>query len=358
MEYEDYLRWCAGHFEREGKVAYGMQVEDVAAGERNQDGQVLNWEVTARTQNGELIKRRAKHVVIAVGGRPVIPQNLQGLKHVAHSSQFASSIKQIQQREKGRQPRFVVLGNGQSAAEIYNDLTERFPESEVRLVIKGASLRPSDDSPFVNEVFDPDRVDGIYEQEASARAAALALDKGTNYGVVRLNLLEHLYDQLYLQRLQNPDPSTWRCQIMNNRVVRKAEPGTGSSILLKFGRTTATPNSPESEVEEIIETDYVFAATGYQRNAHEEMLGSVKDFLHAEDNKFKIARDYRIVMKEGGIEGGAGVWLQGCNEGTHGLSDTLLSILAVRSGELVESMFGDAASSSSTAAFQARMSKL
>ncbi|KFZ18580.1 hypothetical protein V501_01136 [Pseudogymnoascus sp. VKM F-4519 (FW-2642)] len=35
----------------------------------------------------------------------------------------------------------------------------------------------------------------------------------------------------------------------------------------------------------------------------------------------------------------AGVWLQGCNERTHGLSDTLLSILAVRSGELVRSIF-------------------
>jgi L-ornithine N5-oxygenase len=32
--------------------------------------------------------------------------------------------------------------------------------------------------------------------------------------------------------------------------------------------------------------------------------------------------------------------LQGCNEKTHGLSDSLLSILAVRGGEMVESIFG------------------
>jgi L-ornithine N5-oxygenase len=148
MEYEDYLRWCASHFEKEEKVAYGMQVEDVEAGERNADGNIVNWKITALSQNGQRIVRRARHVVIAVGGRPVIPENLQGLKHVAHSSQFASSIGRIQQREKGRTPRFVVLGSGQSAAEIYNDLSERFPESEVKLVIKGASLRPSDDSPL------------------------------------------------------------------------------------------------------------------------------------------------------------------------------------------------------------------
>jgi L-ornithine N5-oxygenase len=148
MEYEDYLRWCASHFEKEDKVAYGMQVEDVEAGDRNTDGKIVNWKVTALSQNGERVVRKSRHVVIAVGGRPVIPQNLQGLKHVAHSSQFASSVGQIQQREQGRTPRFVVLGSGQSAAEIYNDLSERFPDSEVRLVIKGASLRPSDDSPL------------------------------------------------------------------------------------------------------------------------------------------------------------------------------------------------------------------
>lgn len=148
MEYEDYLRWCASHFEKEGKVGYGMEVEGVRVGERGANGKVTSWEVTARTSNGDLVRRKAKHVVIAVGGRPVIPKNLQGLKRIAHSSQFASNITQIQEREKGRQLRFAVLGSGQSAAEIFNDLSSRFPDADVKLIIRGASLRPSDDSPL------------------------------------------------------------------------------------------------------------------------------------------------------------------------------------------------------------------
>ena len=148
LEYEDYLRWCAGHFEREGKVAYGMEVEGVRVAEKSKDGKVTSFSVTARDQNGSLVIRRARHVVIAVGGRPIIPQNLQGLKHVAHSSQFATTISKIQQRKAGRPLRFAVVGSGQSAAEIFNDLWERFPDSQVKLIIKGASLRPSDDSPL------------------------------------------------------------------------------------------------------------------------------------------------------------------------------------------------------------------
>jgi L-ornithine N5-oxygenase len=148
-EFEDYLRWCAEHFEKEGRVGYGMEVESVRPGEKNSEGKVTSWEVTALdARTGNSVTRRARHVVIAIGGRPVVPQNMQGLKHVAHSSQFASSITQIQQREEGRKLRFAVIGSGQSAAEIFNDLWERFPDAEVKLVIRGASLRPSDDSPL------------------------------------------------------------------------------------------------------------------------------------------------------------------------------------------------------------------
>lgn len=148
LEYEDYLRWCASHFERDGKVSYGMEVEGLRVGSRDSNGKVTSWDVTARDQSGNSVTRSARKVVIAIGGKPVIPQCLRGLKHVAHSSQFSSTIAQIQAKDAARPLKFVVLGSGQSAAEIFNDISERFPNAEVKLIIKGRSLRPSDDSPL------------------------------------------------------------------------------------------------------------------------------------------------------------------------------------------------------------------
>lgn len=148
VEYEDYLRWCASHFEKEGKVAYGMEVEDVSIGSRGKDGKVDSFDVNARNQHGELIRRRARHIVIAVGGKAIIPTNLQGLKHVYHSSKSAGAIRAIKEGNSDRQLRFAVVGGGQSAAEIFNHLSDSFPNAQVRLIIKGASLRPSDDSPL------------------------------------------------------------------------------------------------------------------------------------------------------------------------------------------------------------------
>lgn len=148
MEYEDYMRWCASFFESDGCVEYGMEATGVNEGEKSTDGKVSSFVVSARTCSGESVSRRARHVVIAVGGRPSIPSSLQGLKRVYHSSQFANAIGKIQEDASVRPLKFAVVGGGQSAAEIFNDIWSRFPDAQVRLIIKGSSLRPSDDSPL------------------------------------------------------------------------------------------------------------------------------------------------------------------------------------------------------------------
>jgi L-ornithine N5-oxygenase len=110
----------------------------------------------------------------------------------------------------------------------------------------------------VNEIFDPDRVDGIYNQDPSERAAAIAQDRGTNYGVVRLELLEQLYEKLYMQNLRYSDESKWPARILSNRTVLSASQSTDSKVLLKLGSQDIAITAEELEV------DYVFTATGYQ----------------------------------------------------------------------------------------------
>ena len=176
----------------------------------------------------------------------------------------------------------------------------------------------------VNEIFDPDRVDGIYNQNASERAAAIALDRGTNYGVVRLELLEHLYEKLYMQRLRNSDESKWPARILANHTVLSASQSKDSRVILKL-------RSPKQHAitEEELEVDYIFTATGYRRNAHEEMLSDLKPLLAKSSGvseKLPVSRDYQVLYDEGKInKHQAGIWLQGCNEETHGVSASLCS---------------------------------
>jgi L-ornithine N5-oxygenase len=166
-------------------------------------------------------------------------------------------------------------------------------------------------------------VDGIYTQDPSERSAAIAMDRGTNYGVVRLTLLEHLYEKMYMQRLQNPDETQWRCRIIPNRTVLSASQSSNSSILLRLGES-----DQNSRVEEDLEVDHVFTATGYVRNAHENMLSQVSALLPKDERKFNVGRDYRVAFDDSKVDRSAGVWLQGCNEGTHGVSCSFSPYLA------------------------------
>lgn len=63
------------------------------------------------------------------------------------------------------------------------------------------------------------------------------------------------------------------------------------------------------------------------------------------EQRWSVGRNYGVQFEKGTVSSDAGLWLQGCNEGTHGLSDTLLSILAVRGGEMVDNIFGSKTSS-------------
>ncbi|KAH7395459.1 L-lysine 6-monooxygenase (NADPH-requiring)-domain-containing protein [Cadophora sp. MPI-SDFR-AT-0126] len=338
LEYEDYLRWCASHFE--DRVSYGQEVVEVSPDINVRNGKVAQFRVIARdVVTGELSTRIARHVVIAVGGKGKIPAELpQFHSKVVHSSKYSQQVATALP-DQSKAYNIAVIGNGQSAAEIFNDLPARYPNAKVTLVIKGTALRPSDDSPFVNEIFDPERVDGIFAEGAALREQRIKADKATNYGVVRLGLLEHLYERFYMQRLKSEDEHDWQVRLRTNREVAKSKEVDGK-LLLSFGKVVedATPGGKEELL-----VDAVFVATGYERNAHEGMLIKMRGLLTEtarELKKFPVRRDYKIAFDENKVAPNAGVWLQGCNESTHGLSDTLLSILAVRGGELVQSMFG------------------
>jgi L-ornithine N5-monooxygenase len=204
----------------------------------------------------------------------------------------------------------------------------------------------------VNEVFDPERVDDFYQGPANARHIALTADRSTNYSVVRLELLEQIYRDLYEQRVKESDEAQWQHRILSTREITKVTRSTTTTT------TTSNSNKPEKlnltlkntnplipppeATPETLKVDAVILATGYTRNAHEALLRNLEHLRPQADKQWRVRRDYKVEMDDSKVSADAGIWLQGCNESTHGLSDTLLSTLAVRGGEVVESIFGRA----------------
>lgn len=217
--------------------------------------------------------------------------------------------------------------------------------------------------------------------------------------MVRLELIERLYETMYDQRREfGPDERTWPHRILGGRSIEEVSEIGADKLRIRLKRVDESV--PDDAIngyssEEVLEdVDLVIAATGYQRNAHIDMLRDswrmlpevpaanrggrrpvdgweiCEGSIDAGSRKMEVGRDYRVRYAPGTVAPDAGVWLQGCCEATHGvsfliltflqpplveawtnkydgvqLSDTLLSVLATRSGEIVKSIFPAAAKS-------------
>ncbi len=337
LEFDDYLTWAASHFEN--VVDYSQEVQTIHPRDLGGTGQHDCFEVITRNvATGGTSSVLTRHVVIAVGGQPSRPP-IFPVAHakILHSSEYNTRIEKVLP-DKGKDYTIAIIGSGQSGAEVFNDLHARYPNAKTRLVFRDTALRPSDDSPFVNEVFNPEAVDTFFEQPDDFRYHNLKRNKATNYSVVRLELIEKLYHEMYLQGIRQPNKNLWQHQILPSReITAVVDQMAGEKLELTL--SSLDPLSKGST--ETLVVDAIVLATGYRRDAHVEMLRGCQVVNGNRDGLWKVGRDYALKLDPQSVDEGVGIWLQGCNEGTHGLADSLLSILATRSGELVHSMFGD-----------------
>ena len=147
-EYNDYMSWCAAHFK--DSVQYGQETISVSPiGSR--DGPITSWRIASKNvDNNQTSLVASKKVVIAVGGRPRVPPFLSNMNtdsRIIHSSAYAHAIPRLL-TDTQKAHSFAVIGGGQSAAEIFNDLQSRYPNSTVNLFTGASALKPSDDSPL------------------------------------------------------------------------------------------------------------------------------------------------------------------------------------------------------------------
>jgi L-ornithine N5-oxygenase len=308
-EFNDYLGWAAGQFE--DSCRYGEEVFEVLP--EKQGGEVSLLRVRSRDGNGRVQERLARNLVVSIGGTPNIPEafrTLRGDARVFHSSSYLKNI--------GRHPearRVAILGAGQSAAEIFMDLQGRPGAPQVDLIMRARSIRPSDDSPFVNEVFNADFTDYMYSRGSDERAALLDEFSQTNYAVADLDLIQQIYKVFYDQKVARGN----RLRMLRQhdvRAVRAASDGVHLTLLDR-----------DVQRESTVRYDAVVLATGYARDQHRDLLQPLAPYLGDHD----VDRYYRL---KGTPDFHPGIYLQGACEDSHGLSDTLLSVTSVRTGEI------------------------
>jgi L-ornithine N5-oxygenase len=312
-EFNDYLAWAASHFE--AQCAYGEEVIEVAP---VGDGpEVTLLRVRSRGADGHVQERLARHLVLGVGGTAHIPacfRPLRGDPRVFHTQRYLAEIEKHADAQ-----RVAVIGAGQSATEVFLDLHKRPNAPQVDLVMRARSIKPSDDSPFVNEIFNADFTDYVFHRASDDRAALLEEFWHTNYAAPDRDLLEQLFDVLYQQRVTGQE----RHRFLRRHEVRSAR-ATANGIFLAMRDLDAGHEKTERY-------DAVVLGTGYERDMHKSLLAPLAPYL----GDFEVDRFYRLQSSPQLLPR---IYLQGACEATHGLSDTLLSVTAVRTHEIGQNL--------------------
>ncbi|NUT46288.1 MAG: lysine N(6)-hydroxylase/L-ornithine N(5)-oxygenase family protein [Saccharothrix sp.] len=317
VEFHDYFEWAAGRVD--DLVSYDHDVVDVRP--VVEGGVIGHFDVVSRTSAGDVEVRRARNLVLATGLRPALPEGVTPSARVWHNRDFLTRVEELADPR-----RLVVVGAGQSGAEVTAHLHERFPSAEVCAVFARYGYSPADDSPFVNRIFDPAAVDDYFVAPEQVKRKLMDYHGNTNYAVVDQELIAELYRRVYREKVLGRQ----RLRLLNlSRVAGLDERRDGLSVTVESLGTGA---------REVLEADAIVYATGYHEADPTELLGDLAGrCARDEHGRLSVGRDYRLETDDDLL---AGLYLQGGTEHTHGISSSLLSNTSVRVGEILRSVLG------------------
>ncbi|WP_033287825.1 lysine N(6)-hydroxylase/L-ornithine N(5)-oxygenase family protein [Amycolatopsis jejuensis] len=316
VEFHDYFEWAAAKVD--DLVSYGSEVVSV---EPVLDGdEVAYFDVRAEL-GGELTELRARNLVLGTGLRAKLPDGVVPGERIWHNSELLHRVEGLRDSDARR---FVVVGAGQSAAEVAALLHDEFPRAEVCAVFARYGYSPADDSAFANRIFDPEAVDSFYAASEPVKDRLMRYHGATNYSAVDLDLIDELYRRRYREKVLGEE----RLRLFNvSRPVEIADLGT---------HVRTTVESLATGERAVLDADAVIYATGYLPADPTPLLGDLAARCHRDDEgRLRVERDYRITT-DPAVRGG--LYLQGGTEHTHGITSSLLSNTAVRVGEILQSI--------------------
>jgi lysine/ornithine N-monooxygenase/predicted FMN-binding regulatory protein PaiB len=318
-EYHDYLEWVARAFD--DQVRYGTAVRKVVP-ECTGDGappSLLRVHVE-NLSTGVASVLRARNVVYACGGTPYLPPGCDKPgPRLLHSSDFLSRIPRALP-DRAAPCEVAVVGNGQSAGEIVAHILAQYPGARVHLFLSGFALHAADSSPFINEAFFSQQADEVFAASKPQRKALLDELRGTNYGVTDTDLIDTLYRQAYSDEVRG----------QQRLVLHRFSELVSARDLGPRAELVSRQCDGDSAVQ--LAYDCIVMATGYRRQIDTEVFEDVLPLIcRTEDGSLQLTRQYRVETVDSMA---FGLYVQGYGEESHGIGDTLLSLLPFRSHEI------------------------
>lgn len=318
IEFSDYLRWVASALSKVS-IRLGCGCAAIEA-RKNAAGEVTGW--LARLSDGSSVASR--YLVVGIGRDAYLPPVFDRLpgSRLIHSTQYRPRLAELSREFPYR---VTVVGGAQSAAEMFRALQHDLPNASLTWVMRSITLAAYDKAKFANELYFPAFVDEFFAARPQAREQILDEMHKTNYSGVDPELLESLYCEFYLDRLTKQN----RKHLITMADITAAEMSADDIVLELTDRRTGAATE--------LRQDLLFLGTGFNRGMPALIRGLGRSLGL---RQIQVSRPYRLMLDQ---PGGAACYLQGVSEASHGIADSLLSVVGHRAADIVHDILSQRA---------------
>jgi lysine N6-hydroxylase len=308
-EFESYYAWAAA---------------SLTAVELDQEVQQVGFDngFTIRTTRGSV---RSRDLCIGVGPVPSVPSCVQGQlgQTMLHAADFLDHPGVTDGR------RVVVVGGGQSGAEIVAHLLDRTGAEAVKSiswVSRRPGFLPLDDSPFTNEWFQPDYVQYFRTLPVTRRRDLLAVQQLASDGI-STDLLQRIYRRLYQNDFVTADPR-------EHAVL----PGTElTRVDRRFNSWRLRLRHTDTGAVACLDADVVVLATGYRYQLPHFLRPLAHLLPPAEPHGLPLRADYSLPWRHADTNR---LFFLNAGRLSHGIADPNLSLASWRGAVVANSLTG------------------
>lgn len=277
-EYSDYCAWVD---DKLSTTHWNTQVTAVKpAPQALVDDSDARWVV--EFHDGTAVA--ARHLVSAVGTTPFVPKDLAsglGQPHVVHSEDFLEHRDELLELDS-----VTIVGSGQSAAEIFQDLLPIAVEQEKQLnwVTRSPRFFPMEYTKLTLEMTSPEYAQYFASLPDGQRDQLNRENRGLYKGISE-DLINDIYDTLYRLSISND---------VEAHTLLKA--GVSVSYVESRGGThTVRLHHNETGTESTLDTQGLVLATGYRAPQIPAYLVDARDLINLDSQgRYDVAGDFSV----------------------------------------------------------------
>ncbi|TGD57023.1 lysine N(6)-hydroxylase/L-ornithine N(5)-oxygenase family protein [Flavobacterium humi] len=313
-EYNQYCQWAAAKLPN---IHFNTEVTHI-----DYDAIHKLYIVTTQcTQTKAATIYTAKKLVLGTGTVPYIPKSCQGLKGKAiHSSEYLQHKEHLQSQKE-----ITIMGSGQSAAEIFNDLLQEIEIHGYKLhwITRSPRFFPMDYSKLTLEMTSPEYVDYFYQLPSQKREDLLARQKHLYKGINK-DLIDGIFTSIYTKKISHDIKISLKT---NSECTKAIYDPTSEAFKLEFYHDELHKRYRHT-------TNALVLASGY----HYQLPGFIKGIASRirwdEKGRFDAHRNYAIDTA------GNEIFVQNAELHTHGFVTPDLGMACYRNSYIIRELTG------------------